>query len=155
MIFPKNVYKGAKQSDTSRWIYTHTADRNNVVTPRDIIFLITKAIQKEQDILAMNESGESDSCISSQAILYGHEQLSKNKRTTILQAEFPHLWDQIKKLAGGKTEYKKQTLKDLFGKNWEETVANLVSIGVLSKNKDVYKVPFLYREGLEVTQGSL
>lgn len=79
----------------------------------------------------------------------------KNKRTTILQAEFPHLWDQIKKLAGGKTEYKEQTLKDLFGKNWEETVANLVSIGVLSKNKDVYKVPFLYREGLEVTQGSL
>ena len=155
MIFPKNVYKGAKQSDTTRWIYTHTADGNNVVTPRDIIFLITKAIQKEQDILAMNESGESDSCISSQAILYGHEQLSKNKRITILQAEFPHLWDQIKKLEGGKTEYKEQTLKDLFGKNWEEIVANLVSIGVLSKNKDVYKVPFLYREGLEVTQGSL
>jgi len=154
MIFPKNVYKGKKQSDTSRWIYTHVADGNNVVTPRDIIFLITKAIQKEQDILSMNKGSESESCISSQAILYGHEQLSKNKKITILEAEFPHLWGQIKKLIGGKTEYKEKTLKELFGKKWEEIVANLVSIGVLSKNKDGYRVPFLYREGLELTQGS-
>ncbi len=154
-IFPKNVYSGKKQSDTSRWIYTHTADGNNVVTPRDIIYLITTAIRKEQDILAENEIGESSSFISSQAILYGHEQLSRYKRINIFQAEFPHLWDYIQKLVGGKTEYKGRTLKDLFGKNWEEIVANLVSIGVLSKNKDNYKIPFLYREGLEVTQGSL
>jgi len=58
-------------------------------------------------------------------------------------------------LVNGKTEYQEKTLATLFGKNWEEILSDLVSVGVLSKNKNEYKVPFLYREGLDVTQGSL
>jgi len=155
MVFPSNVYKGKKQSNTMRWICTHTADGNNVVTPRDIIYLIKKAIQRQQDLLKTDENGMSTSFISPQAITYGHEELSKYKRTSILEAEFPHLWIYIKKLVNGKTEYQEKTLATLFGKNWEEILSDLVSVGVLSKNKNEYKVPFLYREGLDVTQGSL
>lgn len=153
MIFPETVYKGKRQSKTMRWIYTHVADGNGVVTPRDVIYLVTKAKQREQQLLMTDLESESDSCISSQALLYGHEELSKHKRTTFLEAEFPHLLGDIKKLIGGKTEYNESSLRKIFGKSWEFTVANLVSIGVLEKRKNVYRVPFVYRKGLEVTQG--
>jgi hypothetical protein len=153
LIFPRNVHKGKRQSNTMDWIYSHVADGNNVVTPRDIIYLLTKAKQKQQDYFNANSNGSSDFCIGSQAILYGHKQLSEYKRITFLEAEFPHLCESIKKLIGRKSEFNEGTLRKLFGTKWEYISADLVSIGVLSKNKNKYRVPFLYREGLNITQG--
>lgn len=152
-IFPDAVHKGERQSNSMRWIYTHSQDGNGVVTPRDIIYLITKAKQKQQDLFMANSEGTSNYIIDSQAILYGHEELSRQKRTTFLEAEFPHLWEYIEKLVGGKTQYTEGTIKKLFGKNWEKILNDLISIGVLSKNKDIYNIPFLYRKSLEAIQG--
>jgi hypothetical protein len=152
-IFPSTVHRGERQSSTMRWIYTHSQDGNGVVTPRDIIYLITKAKQKQQDIYTANPEGQSDYIIDSQAIIYGHEELSKHKRITFLEAEFPHLWTHIEKFDGGKTQYTESSIKKLFGKNWEIILKDLLSVGVLSKNKNIYNIPFLYREGLNTTQG--
>ncbi|MDP3043466.1 MAG: hypothetical protein Q8N21_03615 [bacterium] len=153
-IFPDNVYKGERQSSTLRWIYSHSQDGNGVVTPRDIIYLITRAKQKQYDILSANPEGTSESIFDPQAILYGHEELSQYKKITFLKAEFPHLWECIEKLIGGKTQYKSASIKKLFGKNWEDITNDLISIGVLSKTKDTYDIPFLYRKGLDTSQGS-
>ncbi len=153
-IFPDTVFKGERQSNSLRWIYSHCQDGNGVVTPRDIIYLITKAKQKQQDMFMANPEGNSNFIIDSQAILYGHEELSVQKRTTFLEAEFPHLWEYIEKLIGGKTEYTEVAIKKIFGGNWEKIVNDLLSIGVLSKNKNIYKIPFLYRKSLEAVQGS-
>ncbi len=152
-IFPDTVFKGERQSSTMRWIYTHSQDGNGVVTPRDIIYLITKAKQKQQDFCMANSDGISSYIIDSQAIIYGHEELSKHKRTTFLEAEFPHLWVHIEKLIGGKTQYTEGSMKKLYGKNWEIISKDLISIGVLLKNKNLYNIPFLYREGLNTIQG--
>lgn len=152
-IFPKTVHRGKRQSNTMRWIYTHCQDGNGVVTPRDIIFLITKAKQKQQDLLISNPDGTSESIINSQSILYGHEELSKHKRISFLEAEFPHLWKSIQVFIGGKSQYAESSIKRLLGRNWEIISSDLTSIGVLSKNKSVYSIPFLYRSGLETTQG--
>jgi len=152
-IFPYAIHKGERQSNSMRWIYTHSQDSNGVVTPRDIIYLITKAKQKQQDFYMANSEGSSKYVVDSQAIIYGHEELSKQKRTTFLEAEFPHLWEYIRKLIGGKTQYTNGTIKKLFGKNWEQITNDLISIGVLSKNKNIYTIPFLYRKGLEAVQG--
>ena len=97
-VFPPAVFRGARQSSTLRWIYSHTSDGRGVVTPRDVIDLLTKAKQKQQDEYKSDSSGESDFIIGPSAIIYGLEELSKRKRTTFLEAEFPHLWKHIKKL---------------------------------------------------------
>lgn len=150
--------RGEKQSSTLRWIYTHTQDGKGVVTPRDVIDLLTKAKQKQQDEFRLDPSGESDFVIGPAAIEYGLVELSKPKKTSFLQAEFAHLWEDIEKLVGGKTEYSEASVKLLFGKKWESVVDDIISVGVLRRElkrdgSKTFKIPFLYRDGLEVTQG--
>lgn len=159
-VFPAKVHPGVNQSKTLRWIYNHTQDANGVVTPRDVIDLLTKAKQHQQDQFMSNPSGSSESVIEPPAIKYGLEQLSKRKVETYLQAEFPRLWKSVKKFKGGKTEYTRRALSRLLGKNWENTANDLISIGVLKAIKqkgktESYKIPFLYKEGLELTQGRM
>jgi hypothetical protein len=157
-VFPKAVFRGARQSSTLRWIYSHTSDGRGVVTPRDVIDLLTRAKQEQQDEYT-NSSGESEFIIGPASIIYGLEELSKRKKTTFLEAEFPHLWPHIKKFVGGKTQYSEYDIRELFGKNWQKIVDDLISIGVLGtegsrEGSKTFKIPFLYRDGLEVTQGS-
>ena len=156
-VFPAQVHHGRKQSKTLRWIYNHTADSNNVVTPRDVIDLLTSAKQHQQSLCMSNPSGESAHIISSQAIQYGLESLSKRKRTKYLEAEFPHLWPQIEKFSGGKSDYDAPALRKLLGKDWEQIIKDLISIGFIAKSggkdKYIYTIPSIYRKGLDITQG--
>jgi len=48
----------------------------------------------------------------------------------------------------------------MFGKNAEAIADDLLSIGLLSQEKrrdgtTTFKIPFVYREGLELTQGKV
>lgn len=157
MILPRQVHAGEKQSPTIRWIYHHTADARNVVTPRDVIDLLTYAIRYQTDQASGNPVGSSDTILSPQAMIYGLEELSRHKRVTYLEAEFPHLWPVIKKFIGGKAEYSTDALRELFGKDWISKTSDLISIGFLGKIEkrggDMFSIPFVYRTGLEVTQG--
>ena len=158
-VFPKSVFQGKKQSSTLRWIYTHTSDGGGVVTPRDVIDLLTKAKQKQEDEYTSDSSGESDFIIGPTAIIYGLDELSKRKRITFLEAEFPHLWKDIKKFVGGRTQYDEGDIRKIFGKSWQKVVEDLISVGVLKEEggregSKTFKIPFLYRAGLEVKQGS-
>jgi len=156
-VFPRTVHRGEKQSPTLTWIYTRCADGRGVVTPRDVLDLLIRANQHQQDACRANPAGSSEWVIASPALKYGLEQLSVRKRTTYLQAEFPHLWQHIEKLMGGKTEYSEQALRRTFGAEWERVTADLVSIGLLApgtrRGAPAYVIPFLYRRGLELTQG--
>lgn len=156
-IFPPTVFKGKKQSPTIRWICNRCADGRGVVTPRDVIDLLIRAKQRQQDIYAAEPDGVSEHVISAAAIQYGFEELSKRKKETYLEAEFPHFWKDITKFSGGKTDYDTAALDALLGKGWKVIVENLMAIGFLSSGKkagkDVYSIPFLYRHGMNLTQG--
>lgn len=156
-VFPDTVHRGPNQSSTIRWIYSHTQDGRGVVTPRDVLELLTTARQKQLDSCLADPAGSSPDIIGSSAIQYGLEELSKKKRQTYLEAEFPHIWPNIAKFLGGKTEYNRNALQKLLGKDWEKIVEDLVSLGVLrpkAKNKTGnYWIPYVYRKGLEVSQG--
>jgi hypothetical protein len=156
-VFPPTVYRGSRQSPTLRWIFNRCADGRNVVTPRDVLDLVIRAKQKQQDICTSEPDGNIDYIIDSSAIRYGYEELSKHKCQTYLQAEFPHLWSHIDKFVGGKTEYNESTLRAILGKDWKKIAEDLVAIGFLSKatkpGQALYSIPFLYRHSLDVTQG--
>jgi hypothetical protein len=156
-IFPPTVFKGDKQSPTIRWICNRCADGRGVVTPRDVLDLLIRARQKQHDIYAADIEGESDWVIGPAAIQYGFEELSNRKRNTYLQAEFPHLWKDIEKFLGGKTDYNADALQALLGSGWKAIAEQLADIGFLSKgnkrNEEVYSIPAVYRHGMNVTQG--
>lgn len=156
-IFPPAVFRGPKQSPTIRWIFNRCADGRGVVTPRDVLDLLIRAKQKQTDIYSADPEGKSHWIIGAAAVQYGFEELSRRKRETYLQAEFPHLWKDIEKFQGGKTDYNQATLKNLLGPEWRTVAENLSAIGFFSKRsknrEDVFSIPFLYRHGMELTQG--
>jgi hypothetical protein len=83
--------------------------------------------------------------------------MSKEKRTNYLEAEFPHKWGEIKKLLGGGTEYSSGAMQRLFGKRYQTAVEDLICIGVLERRTkkggaQTFRVPYLYRHGLDCTQ---
>jgi hypothetical protein len=155
-IFVATIYRPPNQSATLRWIYNHTKDGKAVVTPRDVISLLTRAIQWQRDAFRRNRPGTTEKLITAPAIIYGLEELSKEKRTTYLEAEFPHKWEMIKKLLGGGTEYSEPAINRLLGKKHQAAAEDLISVGVLERGtkrgKPTFRVPFLYRRGLECTQ---
>jgi hypothetical protein len=157
-VFPPTVHTGDNQSATLRWIYQHCSDAKGVVTPRDVLDLLTNAIRRQHDNVCAHPRGLSQHIITSDAILYGHDELSIRKRDTYIKAEFPHFWSDIEKLEKGKTEYSEGALhRRLGGKQIEKRIASLVDIGILAEtrkeNARTWKVPFLYRRGLALTQG--
>ncbi len=155
-VFADTVYRPPQQSRTLRWLYNHCKDGRGVVTPRDVIELVNRASQKQRDLFRKDPSGTTQRLIHGPAIVYGLEELSRAKRVNYLEAEFPHKWHDIRRLVGGGTEYSHSALKRIFGKTAERVVDDLVSMGVLSRGtrqgEPAYKVPFLYRRGLECTQ---
>lgn len=156
-VFPRTVHRGPKQTTTLRWLCSRCADGRGVVTPRDVIDLLGRAKQRQQDEFTANPDGTSDYIIGPGALQYGLEELSSRKRQTYLQAEFPHLWGHIEKFVGGKTEYDEAALQRVLSKDWKPVADDLVSIGLLAKKtsrgKTVFSIPYLYRHGLELTRG--
>lgn len=156
-VFPPTVHSGAKQSNTLHWIYTHTMDGLGVVTPRDVILLLTRAKQHQYDLCTRDVEGHAECVIGPKAIQYGLAELSKAKRDNYLRAEFPHFWGHIQRLRGGKTEYSSRAIRSRLALDDDEILDDLCGIGVLQRldrgAETSYRIPFLYKEGLELTQG--
>ncbi|HLG14540.1 MAG TPA: hypothetical protein VJH03_08575 [Blastocatellia bacterium] len=156
-VFPPTVYRGSNQSPTFRWIYNRCADGRGVVTPRDVLALLIRAKQRQQDLCAEDLDGTSEWIIGSAAIQYGFQELSKSKRQTYLEAEFPHLREHIEKFVGGKTEYDEASLRKLLRVSWKPIAEDLVAVGFFSKRKkagaEVYAIPVVYWHGLNLTRG--
>lgn len=156
-LFPPTVFRGKKQSPTIRWICNRCADGRGVVTPRDVLDLLIRAKQRQQNDYAAESDGLSEHIIGAAAIQYGFEELSRRKRETYIEAEFPHFWKDIKKFEGGKTVYNAAALQALLGKEWRNITDNLLAIGFFAPGKmsgeDVFTIPFLYRHGMNLTQG--
>ena len=156
-VFPLRVHSGPNQSNTLRWIYHHTMDGKGVVTPRDVIDLVTKAKQAQVNKFQETPDMETPHLIGPEAILYGLQELSKRKRDTYLKAEFPHLWKHIEKFVDGKSEYTEAAIRSLLGQSWEKVCKDLVSIGLIrkveSKGSVSYVFPYVYRYGLGLARG--
>lgn len=153
-VFPKEMHDG---TPTLRWIYEHTMDGQGVVTPRDIIELLTRANQRQQDDFNSNSEGSSGWIIGPDAIRYGFEGSTKHKKDTLLKAEYPHLWNHMKKFEHGKISYTRAEMISILGNTDDTVLDDLVSIGFLGEQRALngfnYNIPHLYRTCLEITKG--
>jgi hypothetical protein len=156
IIFDDFVYRPPHQSRTLRWIYNHTKDGRGVVTPRDVITLVTRACQKQRDLFRADPGGDTARLVYGPAIRYGLEERSSDKRIIYLEAELTHKWPEIRKLVGGGSEYSEKAMKRVFGRSYKQSVADLEALGIIErssrKGAPRFKIPYVYRRGLDCTQ---
>lgn len=160
-IFPAQVEVGEKQSQSFDWILNRARDGLGNIAPREVIHFHNEIInnQKKANIIGSNKP-EEPNIFSRQAIKESIYEVSKVRIEQNLFAEYAHLKTYILKLEKSKAEQSIETLSRVWGVQMEKAkviAGELVGIGFFenrdAKDEGVYKVPFLYRPYLEVTQG--
>jgi hypothetical protein len=161
-IFPGQIDPGSKKPATLDWILSRTMDGKGINAPRELIQLFTHArtIESKRLESGINEL-DGDLIISRQAFKEAIYEVSKQRTEQTIYAEFPALKPHIELLRGDKAEQNIETLmnKWSFDKQNSLNIAKkLVSIGFFEQRGEVsnprYKIPFMYRPYLEITQGS-
>ena len=157
-VFPPTVHGGEKQSSTLRWIFTRCSDGRGVVTPRDVIDLLSRAKQKQQDEFSSNADGTSEWLIGPAALHYGLQQLSIKNGKLICRRSFLIFGRISRNSSVARRNTMRDALVELFHKDWKGIAEDLSSIGFFKKSttrdgESVYWIPYLYRHGLELTQG--
>lgn len=161
-IFPKQIDPGSKKPATLDWILSRTKDGKGINAPRELIQLFTHARTIESKKLenGVNELID-EQIISRQSFKEAIYDVSKQRLEQTIYAEFPDIKEQIELLRGDKAEHSFDALmsKWSFDKQATKNVAKrLISIGFFEQRGDVtnprYKIPFMYRPYLEITQGS-
>jgi hypothetical protein len=153
-LFPEKIDAGSRKPDTWTWICSRVRDGNGVQTPRDVHALIVASAEIQRDRLNLGQDTDATELIGSRAIKDGLKVVSKDKIQTTLVAENPHLRTQILAFEKQKAEQNEETLEKLFGAAWKDHSDGLVKIGFLERVGTSWKVPLLYRDGLEITQGA-
>jgi hypothetical protein len=132
-------------------------DGRGTVTPRDVIELITKAKQWQETHCVASQGEECQDVITGAALVYALGAVSKRKRETYLQAEFPHFWPSISKFEGGKSGHAEASVQAMLGADADDIIKGLCAIGFLRRVRrrgaPAYEIPFLYRVGLGIKQG--
>ncbi|MBQ4844563.1 hypothetical protein [Pseudoalteromonas sp. MMG005] len=160
-MFPKQVDVGERQSETFEWVLSRIRDGLNSTPPRELIHYYNEMISQEineQDIA--NNNVEEPNIISKVAIKNAAFEVSKTRILRTLFAEHPEFKEDILAFENKKAEHNVETLCTVWGVNSNKalTKANKLSeVGFFelktAKNEKVYKIPFIYRFYLNVTQG--
>lgn len=83
----------------------------------------------------------------------GLEALSNQRVEDTLLAEAGEAAEDIEMFRGGKAEHNAETLENLLGPGYDDKVRLLQQFGFLEPAGANYKIPMIYRYGLEITQG--
>lgn len=158
-IFPAKVDAAERKPTTWNWIMGRIRDGNGVRPPRNLIDIVVMArdeqLKSEGRMPRKFEDG--GPIIASEAIRKALSKLSAQRVEDTLIAEAgSEAAALIQKCRGAKAEQNRESLSRIFrldGDDLGAAIRQLVEIGFLEEVKSTWKVPMLYREGLEITQG--
>lgn len=160
-VFPDKVDSGQRKAKTFDWMLSRIRDGLGVAAPRELIHLLTslQEIQLARYDLGSPEPGE-ETLFDRSCFKEAMKTVSKVRMEQTVYAEYPDVKPWLEALRGGKTEHSISTLSTHWGVNLDESqnrAQRLLEIGVFeplgSKNAPRYKVPFLYRDYLDLVQG--
>lgn len=157
-IFPAQIDAGERKPTSWNWLMARIRDGNNIKPPRNLIDLVIKAreaqLRREEREARNFEKGVP--VLEADSIRRALTRLSIDRVEDTLLAEAGDAAELIEKFRGAKSEYDLNSLADLLNVKADEalTVAKpLIDIGFLEQVGENYKVPLLYRDGLEISQG--
>lgn len=157
-VFPDQVDQGEKRPTTWNWMLTRIADGNGIRPPRNLIDLATKAqeAQQRREARENREHAGGDALISGDSLKRGLDALSSERVQDTLLAEAGQYAPTIALFRDGKAEQNAASLAAILGVPVEDAVTAskpLLDIGFLEQTGDTFKIPMLYRDGLNITQG--
>jgi hypothetical protein len=158
VIFPKQVDQGIRKPTTWSWVMSRIRDGNGIKPPRNLIDLSIKA--KEAQIRSEERTAREYSAgiaiIEADAIRRAQRALSEQRVQDTLLAEASEFAPTIERFRDGKAEHNEASLSTLLGvaeENVRNAVKPLLEMGFLEEVGGSFKVPMLFRDGLEITQG--
>ena len=157
-IFPRQVDQGPRKATTWSWMMSRIRDGNNIKPPRNLIDLTSKAreAQLRSEDRAPRDYQPDMALIEPDAIRRAHRSLSDQRVQDTLLAEAAELAPLIQRFRGGKAEHNTDSLAAVLGVGREAARTSakpLIDMGFLEEVGESFKVPMLYRDGLEITQG--
>jgi len=159
IIFPLKINPGAQGPKTWQWILNQIRDGNWVKSPRNLIDLCVMA-QEEQlrtERRSARAYGEDTPLIEAESLRKAGIRLSKQRIEDTLMAEYGEdVKIAIKAFRNGKAEHDEESLAILFGVDvaGARLIATVLNdIGFLEQSGEMYKVPPLYRPGLNIKKG--
>ena len=162
-IFPDQVDSGVNKPNTIDWLLSRTRDGSKVNAPRELIHYLNslRDTQVNRFELGAEPEPERDHLFARVAFKEALPEVSKVRLEQTIFAEHATVKPWLEALRGAKTLQTPETLAIIWSTSIEETIqrANaLVGIGFFeprgSRQKPEYWVPFLYRDSLDLIQGS-
>ncbi len=158
ILFPDQVDIGPRKPKTWAWMMSRIRDGNNIKPPRNLIDLAKKAHEAQQRVEERlpREYSSHIPLIEAESIRKALQKLSEDRVQDTLLAEAMDLAPVIEKFQDGKAEHNVTSLSRILGvpeSDVKVSVKPLVEMGFLEEIGESYKVPMLYRDGLQITQG--
>lgn len=158
-IFPPKVDQAERKPTTFNWVMSRIRDGNDVRPPRNLIDLVGMAREEQlrAEARIARDARDDTPLICSEAIRSAHARLSAQRvEDTLLAEAGAEMAAYINKFRRAKAEQNEESLAKTLSVNGEslhKIIRQLVDIGFLEELRTTWKVPMLYRDGLEVTQG--
>jgi hypothetical protein len=157
-VFPEKVDPGSRRPTTWPWMLSRIRDGNGIKPPRNLIDLVKKAqdAQLRQEQRESTEFATGQPVIRSDALKRGLSALSKERVEDTLLAEAGEHAATIERFRGGKTEHNEESLAASLAVDpgqARQATRILLELGFLEQVGESLKVPMLYRDGLDLTQG--
>lgn len=162
-MFPDQVDVGPNKPTTLDWLLSRTRDGTKANAPRELVHLLNslRDVQVRRFEVGAEPEPENQQLFARVAFKEALPEVSKIRLEQTLYAEHPDQKPWLEKLKGEKTLQTPETLAQIWGIAKEEAITRasmLASIGFFeqrgSKQAPEYWVPFLYREALDLIQGT-
>ena len=158
-LFPDKVDKAERKPTSWNWIMSRIRDGNDVKPPRNLIDLVilSREEQIRADARTPTQFQVGTPVITPESLRSGHERLSAQRvEDTLLAESAADTARLIERFRKSKSEHNIETLAatlGLEGESLNAAIRQLVEVGFLEGVRDTWKVPMLYRDGLDVRQG--
>lgn len=161
-LFPEQVEAGPRKPNTLDWMLGRTCDASKQAAPREIIHLLNALRDAQVRRLEIGEAEPEGGRLFSRPVFKeALPEVSKTRLEQTLYAEYPEMRARVEMLRREKTQHSTASLAGIWKTTPEETTKiarELCEIGFLEqrgeKDAPTYWVPILYRDGLELVQGS-
>ncbi len=158
VVFPVQVDVGEKKPSSWNWILSRIQDGNKLIPPRNLIDLVNKAkeAQSRREERDSREFVAAEPLLEADSIRKALAALSEQRVQDTLLAESGDFATYISAFSNSKSEHNDTTISvtlNLKGRELEEVLSELIAIGFLGKAGANFKIPMLYRSGLNIVQG--
>jgi hypothetical protein len=163
VVFPDQVDVGPNKPITLDWLLTRTRDGLKINAPRELIHFLNclRDVQVKRFELGDEPLPEKDQLFARVAFKEALPEVSRVRLEQTLYAEHPDQKQWLERLKGEKTLQTPDTLAQIWVVSTEDAITRasaLAGIGFFeqrgAKQKPEYWVPFLYRESLDLVQGT-